>query len=89
MRKERLLQVMLHQKRTKTPDCITIRHLIARINATELRKGAAVDLFILRAHIGQIVQVLQHMYPQHGFERIGLVAAFSLVVKRLDYRHPL
>jgi len=72
----------------KTPDGIAIRHLIAGVHTAELRERTAVDDFIARRVIREVVEVLQHVYPEHQFQVVGLIAALSFVIVRLHDPDP-
>ena len=87
--KQLFLQSVLRQDITKSPDGIPIRYLVARLYTAEPRKRAAVYDFIPCGHIRQVLQNLQHMYPYHQFQVVGLVAALSFIVVRLDYAYPI
>ena len=73
----------------KTPDGIAIRHLIAGVHAAELRERTAVDDFIARRVIREVVEVLQHIDSEHQFQVVGLIAALSFVIVRLHDTNPL
>ena len=73
----------------KTPDGIAIRHLIAGVHTAELRECTAVDDFIARRVIREVIEMLQHIYPEHQFQVVGLIAALSFVIVRLHDPHPL
>ena len=82
--KKLLLQSIAYQQIPKAAEGISIRHLVAGINAAELRKCAAVDCLCHRSLITQVIEILQQIQPQHGLQRIGFVAALSFVIARLD-----
>ena len=73
----------------KTPDGIAIRYLIAGVHAAELRERTAVDDFIARRVIREVVEVLQHIDSEHQFQVVGLIAALSFVIVRLHDPNPL
>ncbi len=80
---------MLNQQVTEPPQRITIGNLVARIHAAEVRKGAAVNYFCYRTFIRQVVEILQHINAEHQFQIVGLVAALSFVITRLNEGNPL
>ena len=68
---------------SETPQCISVRHLVAGVHSAELRKGSAVYDLSHCCFVRQIIQVLQQIDPQHPLQIVGLIAAFPLVVARL------
>ena len=84
-----LLQPIAYQQIPKTPQCISVRHLVAGVHSAELRKGSAVYDLSHCCFVRQIIQVLQQIDPQHPLQIVGLIAAFPLVVARPDECEPL
>ena len=58
------------------------------IHAAEVRKGAAVYDLCHGSHVGEVIQVLQHIEPQHQFQIVGLISALSFVIARPDLFDP-
>ena len=73
-----LLQPIAYQQIPKTPQCISVRHLVAGVHSAELRKGSAVYDLSHCCFVRQIIQVLQQIDPQHPLQIVGLIAAFPL-----------
>ena len=67
---------------------IPVRHLVAGIHAAEVRKGAAVYDLCHGSHVGEVIQVLQYIEPQHQFQIVGLISALSFVIARSDLFDP-
>ena len=63
---------------------VSVRNLIAGFHAAKIRKGTAVNDFIPRAHIGQIIQILQQVDAEHQFKLVGLISVLPLVIVRPD-----
>ncbi len=72
---ELLLNDVLDENIPESPDRITIRYLIAGLYFTEIRKSTAVDDFVVRCVVRQIIAVLENIDSQHQLERVGLVTA--------------
>ena len=83
-----LLQAVLYQQIAEPPQRVAIGNLIARIHPAELRNGAAVNDLRYRAFVRQVVKVLQHIDAKHQFQIVGLVAALSFVIERLNACDP-
>ena len=88
LRKQLLLDSVSYQNVAKSSQRSAIRHLIAGFYSAKVRKGTAVDYLCNRCHIGEIIQILYKIDSQHPFQIVGLVAALSFVVVRLDNAYP-
>jgi len=89
LRKQLLLQIILHQKISKMPQRIAIWYLIAGIHTAKLGESATIYHLCHGCHVGEVVQILNQIDSQHTFQIIGLVATISIIVARIDERNPL
>ena len=83
-----LLNAVLLKDMPKPSQRISVRHLVAGINAAKLRKRAAVYDLCHGSHIREVIQILKHIDPQHQFQIVGLVSALSFVIARLNLCDP-
>ena len=88
LRKQLLLQAIVHENITKAAQRIAVRHLVAGIHTAEVRKSTAVDCLGNRRFVGQVIKVLQQIQPQHQFQVVGLISALSFIIARLDHGYP-
>ena len=86
--KQFLLDSVTSQNTPKASQRFTIRHLIAGINAAELRKRAAVYDLRHSPRVREVIQILNQIDPPHPFQFVGLVAVLFFVVVRLYNAYP-
>ena len=67
---------------------VAVRNLVAGFHAEEIRKCTAVNDLVSDAFIGQIIEILQKIQPQHGLQQIGFISALSFVIARLNQLRP-
>lgn len=82
--KELFMNVVVYEQVAESADGVAIRNLIAGSHTAEIRKSPAVDDLISSAFVGQVVEILQKMNPQHQLQVVGLISALSLIVARSD-----
>ena len=78
------MNVVVDEQVAESADGVAVRNLIAGFHTTEIRKSPAVDDLISSAFVGQVVEILQKMNPQHQLQVVGLISALSLIVARSD-----
>ena len=82
--KELFMDMVLNQQIPEPSDGIAVRNLVARFHFTEIRKSPAVDDFVPGPFVGQVIEILDQVDFQHQFKIVGLVAAHSFIIARLD-----
>lgn len=82
--KELFMNVVVYEQVAESADGVSVRNLIAGFHTAEIRKSPAVDDLISSAFVGQVVEILQKMNPQHQLQVVGLISALSLIVARSD-----
>lgn len=80
---------MLNQEIAESSDSVSIGNLIARFYAAKIRKGATVHNLVAGPLVGQRIQILQKMNPEHQFQVIGFISALPLIVARSPFFTPL
>lgn len=78
------MNVVVDEQVAESVDGVAVRNLIAGFHTAEIRKSLAVDDLISSAFVGQVVEILQKMNPQHQLQGVGLISALSLIVARSD-----
>ena len=78
------MNVVVYEQVAESADGVSVRNLIAGFHTAEIRKSPAVDDLISSAFVGQVVEILQKMNPQHQLQVVGLISALSLIVARSD-----
>ena len=82
--KEFFMNVVVDEQIAESDDGVAVRNLIAGFHTAEIRKSPAVDDLISSAFVGQVVEILQKMNPQHQLQGVGHISALSLIVARSD-----
>ena len=88
LREELFLYPVFFQQAPETPDSVPVRNLPRPVRSAERRKRPAVNRFVPCRHIRQRIQVLNHEQPEHEFQAVGLIAALSFIIVRLDDGFP-
>ena len=82
--KKLFVDAMLDQEIAESSDGISIGNLIARFYTAKIRKGATVHNLVAGPLVGQRIQILQKMNPEHQFQVIGFISVLPLIVARSD-----